>query len=147
MVRVKLLDDNVGLRTFAVVFDKGYEPRSGLETFARQHNIDGASLTAIGGFQEVNLAYFDRDALEYRDIPVSQQVEVLSLVGDIALKNGEPEVHAHVVVGREDGTTAGGHRKSARVWPTLEVVVTETPSHLSRTVDEQTGLALINPDR
>lgn len=146
-MRAKLLDDNDGLRTFAVVFDKGDEPKTGLETFAREHGVDGASLTAIGAFQDATLAYFERDAMEYRDIPVAQQVEVLSLVGDIALNEGEPEVHAHVVVGRQNGTTAGGHLKAARVWPTLEVVVTETPSHLQKTVDEETGLALIDPDR
>ncbi|MDX1621481.1 MAG: DUF296 domain-containing protein, partial [Nitriliruptorales bacterium] len=95
---------------------------------------------------EATLAYFDPEALEYRDIPVAQQVEVLSLVGDIALNDGEPEVHAHVVVGREDGTTAGGHLKAASVWPTLEVIVTETPSHLQKSVDEETGLALIDLD-
>ncbi|MDX1658396.1 MAG: PPC domain-containing DNA-binding protein [Nitriliruptorales bacterium] len=141
-----LNESDGGLRTFAVIFDKGDEPKSGLEEFAREHDVDGASLTAIGAFQEATLAYFHPDAFEYRDIPIAQQVEVLSLVGDIALNDGEPEVHAHVVVGREDGTTAGGHLKAASVWPTLEVVVTETPSHLQKTVDEETGLALIDLD-
>ena len=40
---------------------------------------------------------------------MSEQVEVLSLIGDVALKDGEPKVHAHVVVGRSDGSTRGGH--------------------------------------
>jgi uncharacterized protein len=53
-------------------------------------------------------------------------------------------VHAHVVLGRSDGTAYGGHLLAAHVWPTLEVVVTEEPRHLRRTIDAQTGLALID---
>lgn len=145
-MKSRLLDDTDGLKTYVVVFDKGDEAKTGLEDFARDHDIDGASLTAIGAFKEATLAYFDANALEYRDIPIAQQVEVLSLVGDIAINDGEPEVHAHVVVGRADGTTAGGHLQAGSVWPTLEVVVTETPGHLKKTVDDETGLALIDLD-
>jgi predicted DNA-binding protein with PD1-like motif len=146
-MKSKLLAETGGLRTFAVIFEKGDEPVSGLERFATDEGISGASLTAIGAFRDVTLAYFDPDELEYQDIPVRQQVEVLSLVGDIALEDGEPAVHAHVVVGQRDGSAAGGHLRSATVWPTLEIIVTETPSHLRKTVDEATGLALIDPDR
>jgi predicted DNA-binding protein with PD1-like motif len=71
---------------------------------------------------------------------------VLSLVGDIALADGEPQVHAHVVLGRADGSTVGGHLLEGRVWPTLEVIVTELPAALRKRHDEQTGLALIDLD-
>jgi predicted DNA-binding protein with PD1-like motif len=144
-MRSKLLYEAEGLRTFGVVFDKGDEAKSGLEAFAREHGVSAASLTAIGAFQEATLAYFDPEALEYRDIPVARQVEVLSLVGDVALKGDEPQVHAHVVVGKPDGSTAGGHLKAGTVWPTLEVIVRETPAHLHKRVDQETGLALIDP--
>jgi predicted DNA-binding protein with PD1-like motif len=146
-MKSKLLDERDGLRTFAVIFEKGDEPVSGLERFAAAESVTGASLTAIGAFREVTLAYFDPEELAYQDIPVGQQVEVLSLVGDIALEGGEPAVHAHVVVGERDGSASGGHLRSATVWPTLEVIVTETPRHLHKTVDDRTGLALIDLDR
>lgn len=146
-MRSKLLDEREGLRTFAVVFEKGDEPVSGLERFAAAESVTGASLTAIGAFREVTLAYFDPDELEYEDIPVREQVEVLSLIGDIALEDGEPALHAHAVVGQRDGSATGGHLRSATVWPTLEVILTETPRHLHKTVDDQTGLALIDLDR
>ena len=72
-------------------------------------------------------------------------MEVLSLIGDIALKDGMPQIHAHVVVGKADGSAHGGHILEARVWPTLEVILTESPDHLCRKVDPETGLALIDP--
>lgn len=146
-MNVKLLHQADGLRTFAVVFDKGDEAKAGLRSFAVERRITAASLTAIGAFREALLAYFDRDRKRYLDIPVEEQVELLSLVGDIALHDDEPEVHAHAVVGRRDGTTVGGHLRSATVWPTLEVIVEETPAHLHKRVDEDTGLALIDLSR
>jgi uncharacterized protein len=77
-------------------------------------------------------------------IAVSEQVEVLSLVGNIAVKGAAPTVHAHVVVGKADGTAHGGHLLEAYVRPTLEVMVEESPQHLKRTFDAVTGLALLD---
>ena len=93
----------------------------------------------------MTLGYFDRKARDYKKIPLREQVEVLSLIGDVALDRGEPKVHAHVVVGRADGEARGGHLLEACVWPTLEVVLTESPRHLRKRHDPETGLALIDP--
>ena len=66
------------------------------------------------------------------------------MVGDIALEGEEPQVHAHVVVGRRDGMAMGGHLLEAHVRPTLEVVLVESPEHLRKKTDPETGLALID---
>ena len=145
-MRSTMLHEANGLRTFAVVLDKDDEANAELLAFARRHQVNGAALTAIGACREATLAYFDPERKRYQDIPVTEQVEVLSLIGDIAEKDGEPALHAHAVLGRRDGSTVGGHLKRAVVWPTLEVIVTETPKHLRKRVDEDTGLALIALD-
>jgi predicted DNA-binding protein with PD1-like motif len=137
--------ESTGARTWALIFDKGDEPVAGLTAFAKAQNLGGAHFTAIGAFSEVTLGYFDRAKRDYRKIPLREQVEVLSLIGDVALDRGEPKVHAHVVVGRADGEARGGHLLEARVWPTLEVVLTESPRHLRKRHDPETGLALIDP--
>ena len=131
--------------TWVLVFDKGDAVMKTLTAFAEEHRLTAAHFTAIGAFSEVTLGYFDRAARDYRKIPLREQVEVLSLIGDVALDRGEPKVHAHVVVGRADGETRGGHLLSARVWPTLELVLTESPRHLRKRHDPETGLALIDP--
>jgi predicted DNA-binding protein with PD1-like motif len=141
-MKAKLLTEN-GAKTYAVVFESSDEFMSGLTAFAREHKLDAAQLTAIGAFSEATLGFFDIERKTYKKIPVTGQVEVLSLVGDIALENGEPMVHAHVVVGSADGTARGGHVMEARVRPTLEVIVVESPRHLHREFDPATGLALI----
>jgi predicted DNA-binding protein with PD1-like motif len=116
-----------------------------MRTFAREQHLGGSQLTAIGAFSDVTLGFFDRESKKYEKIPIREQVEVLSLIGDVALKDGQPEIHAHVVVGKRDGSAHGGHIMEAHVWPTLEVIVTESPAHLRRVPDAETGLALIAP--
>jgi hypothetical protein len=76
-------------------------------------------------------------------VELAEQVELLSLVGDVALKDGEPQVHAHAVVGKRDGTAHGGHLVEATVRPTCELVLTESPAHLQKQVDAESGIALI----
>lgn len=133
-----------GGKTYALVFDTGDEAKSGLVAFAKEQRLSASHFTAIGAFRDVTLGYFDWQKKEYQKIPVREQVEVLSLIGDISLKeNGEPEVHAHVVVGKRDGTAHGGHLMEAHVRPTLEVIVVESPRHLQRRHDPESGLALI----
>lgn len=130
--------------TYAVVLDQGDEVVKSLTAFAREHRLNASQITAIGAFSEATLGYFDRATRQYRKIPVRDQVEVLSLVGDIALDGDQPKLHAHVVLGRSDGSALGGHLLEGRVWPTLEVIVTESPRHLRRRMDPASGLALID---
>ena len=75
---------------------------------------------------------------------LNEQVELLSLFGDVALKDGKPIVHAHAVIGKKDGTAHGGHLLDAHIRPTCEVVLTESPSHLQKHIDPLSGLALIS---
>jgi hypothetical protein len=131
--------------TYAVIFDKDEEFIAGLTSWAKENKLGGSHFTAIGAFREVTLGYFDRDKKDYRKIPLREQVEVLSLIGDIALTDGIPQVHAHVVVGKFDGSAHGGHILEVRVWPTLEVMLMESPKHLRRKYDPETGLSLIDP--
>ncbi|HEX8853178.1 MAG TPA: PPC domain-containing DNA-binding protein [Pyrinomonadaceae bacterium] len=142
-MRSKLIHGG-GEKTFAVVFDKGEEVAGGLLAFAKENNLSASHFTAIGAFERVTLGFFERERKDYKRIAIDEQVEVLSLVGDIALEGDEPKVHAHVVVGKADGTAHGGHLLEARVWPTLEVILVESPRHLRRKLDNETGLALIS---
>ena len=131
-------------RTYALIFEKGDEFISEITRFATQQKLDASHFTAVGAFRTAVLGFFDRERKDYKRIPVNTQVEVLSLVGDIAANNGAPKANAHVVLGKDDGAAMGGHILEAHVWPTLEVVLTESPNHLCRRTDEETGLALID---
>jgi predicted DNA-binding protein with PD1-like motif len=129
-----------------LVFDKGDEVVESLLAFAKQERLSAASFSAIGAFSDVTLGFFERDKRDYKRIPLDEQVEVLTLAGDIALSDGEPQVHAHVVVAKADGSAWGGHLLKAHVWPTLELVLVESPDELRRRLDRETGLPLIAPE-
>ncbi|HEX5412204.1 MAG TPA: PPC domain-containing DNA-binding protein [Terriglobia bacterium] len=141
-MKSKLISSN-GAKTYAVIFEAGEEAVSGLSQFAKENSLGASRLTAIGGFQDAVLGYFELEKKDYKKIPIDEQVEVLSLVGDITLDKGEPKLHVHAVVGTSNGMARGGHLIQAHVRPTLEVLVTESPKHLHREHDEATGLALI----
>jgi len=139
----KLLNDGSD-RTYALIFDTGDEPVRLITDFAARHNLHAARLSAIGALEHAVLGYFDWQKKDYERITIREQVEVLALIGDIAAgENGKPQLHAHIVLGKRDGTAHGGHLLEARVRPTLEVVVVESPSFLQRVHDRESGLALI----
>lgn len=140
------LDDVHGLRRFAVVFQAGDDVMALLGDWARRRRISAASFAGIGAFRRVELGYFDVDARDYVRTAVDEQVEVLALTGNIALVDGEPGLHAHVVVGRRDATALGGHLLAATVRPTLELVVSESETSMRRRVDPATGLHLLDPE-
>jgi hypothetical protein len=144
----KLLADGGGQRTFAIVFETGEEVLTCLQSFVRDHRISAAQMTAIGAFSDVVLKYFDWETKKYIDNRVNEQVEVASLIGDVAAApSGEPALHIHLVVGRRDGTAMAGHLGQAHVRPTLEVILTESPAHLRKFKDPETGLALIRMEK
>jgi predicted DNA-binding protein with PD1-like motif len=144
VMKSKLVNEVNGQKTYVLVFVTGDEVAAGLQSFAADHHVTAAGFTAIGALEDVDLGYFDWTKKAYTTIPVREQVEVLSIIGDVSEKEaGGVQVHAHVVVGRSDGTTRGGHLLKAHVRPTLEVVLTESPAHLKRRHDPESGLALI----
>jgi uncharacterized protein len=117
-----------------------------LTRFLANAEVDTASLTAIGAFRDAVLGYFDWQSKSYVKIAVEQQVEVLSLIGDVAVADGQPSLHVHAVLGRADGSVVGGHLLEAHVRPTLEVILIQPPSYLRKRRDPETGLALIATD-
>ncbi len=130
-------------RTYALVFERGDEVMSILQRFAAEHSLSGSRISAIGAFEKATLGYFDWQRKDYERIAVDEQVEVLSLLGDIALDQGQPKIHLHAVLGRRDGSTRGGHLLEGVVRPTLEVLLIDSPSYLKRECDAASGLALI----
>ena len=142
-MRFKLLADD-SRKTFALVFDKGDEFMSTLLDFASQQQLKGTHFNGVGAFKNVTFGFFDREKKDYRRIELNEQVEVMSLTGTIATTDSGPKIHAHVVVGKQDGTAHGGHLLQAHVWPTLELILTEYPAELRRATDDETRLPLMD---
>ena len=144
-MRVKQVKDTPGEAVYAIVLYKGDEVLSGLTDFMIQHKIEDAHFTAIGAVSGGTLAWLDPANKIYHRIPVAEQVEVLSLVGDVATFNGKPVVHMHAVLGKPNGNTIGGHVFELNVNPTLEVFLTVNTTPLKKKPDDASGMKLIDP--
>jgi uncharacterized protein len=141
-MQYKLLDEHP--RTYVLIFSTGDEIAAGLKKFASDQTMHGSSFKAIGALSSVKLGWFNWETKKYQvAVALDEQVELLSMIGDIAMKDGKPEVHAHVVIGKSDGTAHGGHLLEATVRPTCEVILTVSPQHLQKQLDPESGIALI----
>lgn len=130
-------------RSLFLVFDKGDEVIGTLRQFAREGSIQGGRFAAIGALQRATVAFWNPKSRDYEHIEVDEQVEVLSIIGDVAVKGDETKIHAHTVLGRRDGSTVGGHLLHGVVFPTLEMHLVDYGEPLERVRDAETELSLI----
>jgi hypothetical protein len=131
-------------KTFALIMDTGDEISDVLKKFAVEQKLRGSSFKAIGALSYAKMAWFNWTAKQYETAAeFEEQVELLSLIGDIAVKDKEPAVHAHMIVGRRDGSAHGGHLLKAIVRPTCELILSESPAGMEKELDPESGLALI----
>ncbi|HEY2473252.1 MAG TPA: PPC domain-containing DNA-binding protein [Candidatus Cybelea sp.] len=141
-MKFKLIADTP--KTFILVFETGDELAEGLADFAKEQQLAAASFKAIGGLCSVRLTWFSWETKKYEpSVTLDEQLELCSLIGDVALVEGKPVVHAHAVIGKQDGTAHGGHLLQAIVRPTCELVLTESRTSLRKVVDPDSGLPLI----
>jgi uncharacterized protein len=131
-------------KTFILLFETGEELVDGLLQFAKLQKVSGATFNAVGALSSVRLGWYSWESKRFEpSVTLDEQVELLSLIGDVALEDGEPVVHAHAVIAKKDGTAHGGHLLNASVRPNCEVFLTESPAKLRRFIDPDSGLALI----
>ncbi len=119
------------------------EVRSTLTEFVQRGNLRAGYFLAFGAFSRVNLRYFDFAAKQYREHRIDQQVEVVSLLGNIARADGHPMIHMHAAVSDGQTRTFSGDIKEGFVRPTLEVFLTRLEGELRREKDPTTGLELL----
>lgn len=134
------------LRTYLLVMDQGDEACSEIVAFAKANDVNAATLTAIGACTSATLAYFDAGKGDYVSKRFDEQMEIASFIGGIADDVGQTVLHAHIVLGRHDYSALAGHLQEIDVFPTMEIVLTETPARLRKKLDKKTGLTRIAPE-
>ncbi len=129
---------------YVVRLDEGEEAVASLRRFLVERGILGGYFLAWGSFSRLKLRYFRPAEREWKEWTLDRQVEVASLVGNISTLDGEPTIHAHMVVGDESFQTYSGHLAEGMVRPMLEVFVTPFVGELRRAWDEERGLAVLD---
>jgi uncharacterized protein len=110
---------------------------------ARKEEIATAGIRAIGGVKELRLSYYNRSTKKYENHDFNELLDVVSLVGNITMKDGNQFLHAHGNFSRKDLGVIGGHITSAVISPRLEVSLIPTKNTARRRFDKSLGLNVI----
>ena len=145
--KVRLLTtQSAGTRTYVLVLYQGDQVQAAIAAFANDHHVVDAHFSAIGAVRDPEVAWFDESRKQFKAMSLHEQMEVLTLSGDITLGvDGQPVVHTHLVLARSDGQSWGGHLIEATASPTIELYMTTYPEPLRKRIDPATGLQLIDP--
>ena len=111
---------------FQANFGAGDEIVSGLTDLMLKHGIKSGYVTGLGGLSGALLAFGDPKINAFKKIPITDKCELVSLVGDIAERDGKPYVHLHAGVAFADGSTKAGHVMEAHVAPIAEISIVAT---------------------
>jgi uncharacterized protein len=122
----------------------GEEVMGTLLKFFEAEGIRAAYFVAFGAFEKARLAYFNVQTSQYEERDCDTQVEVVSLLGNVAMEDNKPIIHMHAALGDSQERTYSGHLNWAIVRSTLEVFVTRLPGELRRAKDAQTGLSVLD---
>jgi predicted DNA-binding protein with PD1-like motif len=104
---VRLWPSDDGSASF-VSLERGEDLLDGLNRAVKELGLKAATLQVIGALEQATVGFFDQEAKEYRPISTGH-VEIASGVGNVSLRDGEPWIHLHLVLSREDGAAVGGH--------------------------------------
>jgi predicted DNA-binding protein with PD1-like motif len=108
----------------------------------KSRGVEVGSFTAIGALKHARLGYYDQKSHEYREMNIDSPHEMASCVGNVSLKDGEPFIHAHVVLADEKGDTKAGHLLEGTVFAAEVHLHQLEGARLERKYDEVTGLSL-----
>ena len=128
---------------FVLRLDRGEDVLAELQNWAAQERVEGATLTVIGASKKVVLAYYNLETKQYQNHEITEDLEVVSVIGNVAMFDGVPVIHMHGTFSRPDLSVIGGHIKQLIVSATCEVVLRVLPGTLRRQHDEHTGLNLL----
>lgn len=121
-------------------FDKGDKIMASLHEIAEKEGIKSGFVSAIGAVDQAELSYYEIEEKTYKTVTFEKDFEVLSMNGTLTTVDGSPHEHIHIVLGRDDYSTIGGHLQEANVSITLEVHLTTLDLEVGRNKDEETGI-------
>jgi predicted DNA-binding protein with PD1-like motif len=129
---------------FVVRLETGEEIHASLKELARLERIDVAGIEGIGAVYDAVLGYFDRVAREYLRRTVPEEMEILSLAGNLAIKESRPFAHLHIVLGGQNCEAVAGHLFEGKTGATCEMIVRPLKGFVQRKLDPVTGLYLLD---
>uniref|UniRef100_A0A7C4U7A9 DUF296 domain-containing protein n=1 Tax=candidate division WOR-3 bacterium TaxID=2052148 RepID=A0A7C4U7A9_UNCW3 len=131
---------------YFIVIEKGEEIVENLTNFCLKNNVYSGYISGIGAAENIEVGYFDEKKKDYKRIFIKESCEVLSISGNISIKESKLFVHLHIILSKNDFNTTGGHLFKGYVSATLEVYIKTFSKNLIRKMDDETGLFLIKEE-
>lgn len=128
-----------------LVLRRSEELHEQLKTYALAHDFKAAWLTGLGGAMRATLGYYNFDTQEYQWRDFDDNLEILSLVGNMSIVDGKPFWHVHGTFSGPEYQVIGGHVKSLVIGLTGELHITALDAGMTRQHDDETGLKLLCP--
>ena len=125
-------------------FDRGEELLAALAAWCGTNKIGAATLSGIGAAGEIVLAYYNLETKEYENHTITEDLEIISLLGNVALFDARPLIHLHGSFGDKNLQIRGGHVRKLLVSATLELAVQTYAQSIQRRHDATTGLNLLS---
>ena len=133
--------------SYVLRLEKGEEVISNLQRFCQERSIDTAYFTGLGSIEDPTLAHYLVTTKKYTEKEVKGVFEALAVTGNVALFEGKPLVHCHVVLSDEEMNARGGHLVKSVVSATFEVHLAKSDEVLTKTMNDEIGLKLFDlPD-
>ncbi|MEO5345416.1 MAG: DNA-binding protein [Magnetococcus sp. YQC-9] len=114
-----------------------------LNGFCRAHGIRAGRIEGLGAVKRACLGFYDQTRHAYDYLTFDEPLEIVQMVGNVSLKEGQPFVHVHLTLSDHAGRAIGGHLAPGTVIFAAEVLIQELIGEpLPRGCDETTGLPL-----
>jgi len=111
-----------------------------LREIAVKENISNAWINGIGAIDSVEIGYMDVVNKKYQKRNFNDNYELISLIGNITIKDGVPFVHTHITFSDTEYKVFGGHLFDANITATGEIILTVTDSKIDRQFNENVGI-------
>ncbi|MBW2193292.1 MAG: DNA-binding protein [Deltaproteobacteria bacterium] len=114
-----------------------------IEDFCQSSSIQMATFSLIGAVSSYTIGAYDQKQHVYVTETAKADLEIINCIGNLSVMDGNPMVHAHIILGDEKGNTMGGHLFSDTILFAGEIRLQELIGNpLERAYDERTGLNL-----
>ncbi len=122
---------------------KGADIIGGLTRVMTERGITAGVISGIGAVSEAHIGYFNSQTRKYEEAHLRENMEILSLRGNISIKDGEVFPHLHVVLSKSDFSVLGGHLNAGTTVYAFEFEIMAMEGEpFVRRFDDDTGLFL-----
>lgn len=129
---------------FVIRLEQGDDILKSIKQFAEKEKVGAAFFEGIGSLYKARLGHYDfKDTRTYKYESFNEDLEILTLSGNVSTLNGHALPHAHVTLGRRDFSVIGGHLEEDSLANMVEVNLTILPGKLEKAKDIAVGLNLL----